>query len=484
MIPCRSIAFRLVRKILELWVVLRVALPVGAADPPSGRVPGTHEAGGRFLVISDLHFDPYLGLSREQFGALLIAPFSEWPQRLSGQPAPHYGSDSPFSLIQGCLDDARKRLSDPDFILLPGDFLAHSWSTKYDRLAPRPRSQDPAAYRAFTGQVMRFLTMRVGQAFPRTPVFSVLGNDDSECGDYQVTPVSPFLAMLSDVWAPLVFQSDNPESGAASRREFSETVSRGGYYSVRLPALSKHRLVVLNTVFCAPQYRNACGDPTATPAHDQFRWLDKVLSAAERQGERVWLLMHLPPGIDGFATHQASGVAQPLWRPELTDWFLQIVRRHEKTIQLVIAGHTHRDDFRVIQLDGRPVLLTKIVPAVSPVYGNNPGYQIFHYDRPGGAVQDYLTLSLPLAPPPDVPAWKVEYQFMPAYGSFRLDPASIAQLGAEVSRGGPARKRYRQYYSVEGEPNPVADSILGCAILNVTVQGFTECSASAAGLKP
>ena len=58
---------------------------------------------GRFLVISDFHLDPFLGLTREQFSALAAAPIAEWPRLLGGQPAPKFGTDSPLALVQAAL---------------------------------------------------------------------------------------------------------------------------------------------------------------------------------------------------------------------------------------------------------------------------------------------------------------------------------------------------------------------------------------------
>ncbi|HRI16239.1 MAG TPA: metallophosphoesterase [Verrucomicrobiota bacterium] len=449
---------------------------------------------GRFLVISDFHLDPFLGLSRDQFMTLAAAPIAHWPQLLAGQPAPQYGTDSPLALVLSSLSDAKSRVPDPDFILLPGDFLAHGWPQKYDRLAPVSHSQDPTAYHEFTTRVMTLVAARIREAFPRARVVPVLGNDDSYCGDYMIAPQSPFLQMFAEVWEPLVFDSGNngeqvgsqrgrnSETALVSRRKFRETASRGGYYSIRLPGLSRHRLIALNTVFFAPQYSNACGDPTATPALDEFRWLEEMLAAAERDGESIWLLMHIPPGIDGFGTHRA-GSPQPLWQPELTARFLQLVKRYEKTIQQAIAGHTHMDDFRLVRLDGRNVLLTKIVPAVSPIFGNNPGYQSFQYDRRDGRLINYGTYGLTLPVGPGAFAWQDEYEFTTAYPNLSLTAPSVAGLGAQILNGGSDQKSFTRYYSVSGPPTPVSSQILGCALLNTTVGEFVQCSAGVAGEK-
>jgi hypothetical protein len=51
---------------------------------------------------------------------------------------------------------------------------------------------------------------------------------------------------------------------------------------------------------------------------------------------------------------------------------------------------THMDDFRVIRHDGgEPPLLCRIAPATSPIFGNNPGYQVYQFDRETGALRNY-----------------------------------------------------------------------------------------------
>ena len=107
--------------------------------------------------------------------------------------------------------------------------------------------------------------------------------------------------------------------------------------------------------------------------------------------------MHIPPGLNGYQTAEsvkAGGPAITFWQPELTSRFLQLVGEYRSLIQAVFAGHTHMDDFRVISRDGQPALFIKIAPAVSPIYGNNPSFQVYQYDRDSGVIQNYQTYFL------------------------------------------------------------------------------------------
>lgn len=428
---------------------------------------------GQFLVISDFHFDPFDGLTRQQFEALSATPLADWPKMLASQPVAAYGRDAPYSLLQSSLDDAVKRIPDPDFILCPGDFLAHSWQTKYDQLAARSRSDDRAAYREFTTRTMRFLADRVRQAYPSVPFLPVLGNDDSYCGDYMIASESPFLSMFAEVWGPLLHAAEDSGELAA----FDESFARGGNYQLRLPKLKNHRLLALNTVFFSTQYDNACGESTATPALDQLAWLEKTLGAAQQAGESVWLLMHIPPGIDSYSASRANGAARASWQPELTAQFLRLMQRFQSTVQIAIAGHTHMDDFRVARREAEPLLLTKIVPSISPIFRNNPGYQTFQHDRARGAIENYKTHFLPLAEkgPSGAPSWRAEYDYRETYKLPEVSGATIVALADQIAKGGPAQTAYARYYSVGGPAAPLAIKLLGCAIMNTVPGGFNAC---------
>ena len=50
-------------------------------------------------------------------------------------------------------------------------------------------------------------------------------------------------------------------------------------------------------------------------------------------------------------------------------------------MQVVFAGHTHMDDFRVIGTPKVPLVVNKLVPSVSPIFKNNPAFQVYLYDE-------------------------------------------------------------------------------------------------------
>ncbi len=225
---------------------------------------------------------------------------------------------------------------------------------------------------------------------------------------------------------------------------------------------------MLNTVFFSTLYDNACGKSTQTPALDQLNWLGKALEAARTAGERVWLLMHIPPGLNGYQTAESvkgGGPAITFWQPELTSRFLQLVGEYRSMIQAVFAGHTHMDDYRVISRDGQPALFIKIAPAVSPIYGNNPSFQVYQYDRDSGAILNYQTFYLTnlasggQGASPPAGHWAMEYDFRQAYGFSALNPATVATLAGRIATDPEVGRQYMTFYSVSAVPEITAATL-------------------------
>ena len=90
-----------------------------------------------------------------------------------------------------------------------------------------------------------------------------------------------------------------------------------GCYSVLAPRLNGLELVSVNTIFFSKKYtaqdfqKNCASVQTSAPS-DTFAWLQDQLASAQEAKRPVWLIMHIPPGIDGYAsTHPSDGPYTP-----------------------------------------------------------------------------------------------------------------------------------------------------------------------------
>jgi sphingomyelin phosphodiesterase acid-like 3 len=217
-----------------LAIAALLALGACAADEPAGALPFAPGPGqGVFLIITDIHLDPFADPALVD--RLIAAEVDAWPGIFeSGQQAfAQYGSDANYPLMMSALDTARRVLPQPDFVLYAGDYLVHQFETKFDAHG----GGRPEAFADFVVKTMTFVSEQLQAAFPRTPVYGTLGNDDAICGNYMVAPAGRFLAAVGELWAA---HSAHPEAFA--------DFGIGGFYVVPHPTVQDRDLIVLNTV--------------------------------------------------------------------------------------------------------------------------------------------------------------------------------------------------------------------------------------------
>ena len=430
------------------------------------------------LLISDIHFDPFADPSL--FESLAKEPVSEWDRLLASSSeggVSQLGSDSNYVLLESCLTAAARTCPRPDFILYPGDSLAHNWRARYEKASLRSSSEDDEAYREFTRKSIQFLALEFRKHFPNVPVLPALGNEDAFCGDYKIEPAGAFLRMFADAW--LGWFGPDSESVRAS-------FAQGGHYSVRMPALFRHRIIVVNSVFFSNLYENSCGSETQNPGGDEMSWLAAVLDEDSNAGDRVWLLMHIPVGINDYNTvkdEEAGSSPVEFWKPVYTRDFLDLILKYSKTVQVVFAGHTHMDDFRIIGIKGMSLVVNKLVPSISPIFRNNPAFQVYRFDGSTGAISTYGTYylaNLSTAEGPTKPEelqWLSEYEFRSAYSQERLDISAVRSIARDLQTNTSIQNLYMRFYSASAPPafDKVMLPAYSCAILHTTLEEFEKC---------
>ena len=101
-------------------------------------------------------------------------------------------------------------------MVLSGDLIAHDFQCKFEATFPKAK---PGEYRAFVEKTIEYVMRELRAALPGVPVYAALGNNDSDCGDYELDANSAFLA---DVGKTLT--ADFP---AEERAEALRDVCRG-----------------------------------------------------------------------------------------------------------------------------------------------------------------------------------------------------------------------------------------------------------------
>lgn len=406
-------------------------------------------APAKILFISDVHLDP-LG-DPALFSELDTRPAQEWREILSRTPFDWgaYGEETTPWMFFSMLDRIQEVGAQADFVVFLGDLLAHNFEQKYCDLAG---SCDAARLHAFILKAYHFFYESLGRAVPGKKIIFTLGNNDYDCGDYEIQPSGPLLAGLS----PLV--SNHLELSAEEQSSYDETFPRGGYYSLSFPGRSNLRLIVLNAVFFSVNYTNNCGfEPDTAPGQSQLEWLENQLEETRRAGEQAWLLLHIPPGLDIYSTihdhlHQGGmDGADSLWREEFGRAMQALLSRYADTTAALFSGHIHRDDFRL----GPAGVFGKIFPALTPVYGNNPAFALLSFAAEEGHDLDYSIYYLDLPANQDKPygneQWRQEYRFKPEYGLGGMSFDSLLILHQTMANDSGPRQSYEEFYDVSNE---------------------------------
>jgi sphingomyelin phosphodiesterase acid-like 3 len=436
---------------------------------------------GQVLVMSDLHFDPMA--DQGLVDQLAAAEPEQWSAVLdssSDRSLGRYGRDSNWMLLRSALQHMAETLPKPAFVLISGDFLAHGFRQEFDAAA---KDHSDAAYRIFVRKTMQFLGLQLEQNFPATPILPALGNNDEECGDYQLQPGGPFLADTLPILRRLV--------GTAGGPGFDRDWKGYGNYTARAGGI---RVLSTNTNFLSIHYRNACGSSAdGDPAKATLAWLEAELAAAKEAQERVWLVYHIPPGIDGFATLRRGACPDtmiPMWDQTHAAAFLALLKRYADTVAAGFAGHTHMDDFRLIgDAEGR-YGFALITPAVSPIFGQNPAFRTVVYDTQGG-ILDQTTYDLTNLPQATAaggvsPEWRAEYTFTRQWSLPRVDLPSLDRLYSLITDAPAQREQWHRIFPgsspvywapFSGESEQLAQAVRAfrCASGNLAPSDYGQC---------
>eukprot|EP00935_MAST-01C_sp_MAST-1C-sp1_P000678 g678.t1 len=305
---------------------------------------------GRFLWLSDFHFDAYYNKSlgskcrcnQLKHRLKTLIPDGECLQ--SVQPFGQPDCDAPWALEESAMKAAAAALPKPDFIVITGDYTRH-FTDEFGT------SANQEVWRAINSMVN--LTER---HFMDAPVFHlpqetfglVMGNDDFVPNYGRPSP--SFIANVTTA-----FTTAGPWHVAG--------MAEGGFSSYSIPLKGVQLTIIsLNTVLYAPS-RSSAG--TEADPFGQFTWLEQSLAklSGKSRKNRVYICGHIPPAFDSYSLELQ-------WLPQYIETYFGIIKKYRQLIVAQLFGHTHKDEFRVHSDPGIPPLY--IVGAITPIYGNNP----------------------------------------------------------------------------------------------------------------
>jgi sphingomyelin phosphodiesterase acid-like 3 len=478
----------------QSFALLAVLVLLAGTARSLPRLPKPHPSKPRptsqqLLITSDIHFNPFADPTLA--ADLAKAPVHKWEailNRTSPTAYSPYGQDTNWWLLRSALDAMRKAEPDPTLVMVTGDLLAHGFSEKYAK-AITDTNRDH--YRAFVSKTVSFIALELRERYSKPQIFLTPGNNDNDCGDYNIEAGGAFL-------------SDTAWTARGLVREGGRFMGQWkslGSYTLQPRHIHGLRIVSVNSVFFSNKYESksfadGCSAVQSDGPARTFSWLESTLSRAAQNHEKVWIMMHIPPGIDGYSTmvryrslsQAASSAPQdlcsqaivPMWKPFWTDLFDRLVAQYPTTITAIFAGHDHTDDFRVSQAGQAAQQFVLIDPPVSPIYGQNPSFRVVTFAA-GGTLTDqttwYLT-NLDAARSTVPGTWMPEYTFAAEWHSPRLDAASLRSIYDQIRSNPDASQRWLTLLNVSSTDHPVpADGVrtLECAIAALDPATYKAC---------
>lgn len=421
------------------------------------------------VMLSDLHFDPYNDPAK--LDALRSTDVSQWAAILDRPNSPTQqqsfttlqkacnarGVDSSWSVVKSSLKQAKTAQPTPVFVTVSGDLLAHNFDCRLRTLAPAANAEDLAA---FATRSIQFIALTLRETFPGVPIYMALGNNDSGCADYEETVGSNFLRAASEVLVTNVLnqRSHPPVLPAADNL---------GDYSASLPhAIKRGRIIVLQDIFASPSYKDCAGQPDSIKASAQIAWLREQLATARHQRKHVWVMAHIPPGVDEYASFHKylSSPAQLCTIPALTmmlgsDQLAATLTEFSDVVQLALFAHTHMDEMKVLNDGNAHIVPVKIVPSISPVNGNFPAFTVGRINPLTATLTDYTVFT---ASDANATAWNESYSYASTYKEPDFSAKSVAELTAHFvadRTGSDDASRAYQKWFLSGDTGPYAAGV-------------------------
>ncbi|XP_068152588.1 sphingomyelin phosphodiesterase 1 [Drosophila tropicalis] len=356
------------------------------------------------LQLTDIHYDPDYKVGGQAVCEEPMCCRNDLPAGANTTGAGAWGDyrncDTPSWLIRNAFGHI-SRTHKLDWIYHTGDVPPHNiWSTtKQGNL-----------------DMLTEIDGLLTENFPNIPVYSCLGNHEPHPTNVFVNendiPAELNVDWLySHVWS--LWSKWLPASA-------EETVLRGGYYTV-LPATGP-RIIALNSMDC--YLFNWWLYYNGSLVLEQLNWFHDTLLEAERNGEKVHVLTHIPSG---------DGDCWKVWARE----YNRIVARFCKTITGIFNGHTHKDEMNVhYTSDNHAFAVSWNGGSLTTYSYMNPNYRLYELSAQTWQVLDHHTYIVNLTEanlnPDSDPEWLEEYSFTKEFTS-DTSPAGIDKLLVEMA---------------------------------------------------
>ncbi|XP_011690160.1 PREDICTED: sphingomyelin phosphodiesterase-like [Wasmannia auropunctata] len=382
------------------------------------------------VQITDIHYDP----NYEPYGN----SFCDEPtccrkgqndSNTSGKVAGYWGDynfcDSPWHTVVDVLDHIRDQHQNISYVYFTGDIVDHGvWETSIEG----------------NKQSLSKSYLQIRETFENVKVYPILGNHEphplNQFAPKTITndeiSTQWLYKMMSDLWINYGWLPESTRS----------TILQGGFYTVS--PKKGFRIIALNNNVCY-NYNWWLWYHSQDP-DGQLQWLADTLLQAEKDGEYVHILAHIPPDHDDCNT---------AWKRE----YIKIVNRFAHIIRAQFNGHTHNDEVQLIySSDDDKINSVAWNGGSATTFQNlNSNYKVYTVDSQNYAVEDFenwiYNLTLANATPDQRPTWYKSYSFKEEYGLSDLTYNSLHIWLSKLSSDEELLNRYYRHYFKQAEPS-------------------------------
>jgi sphingomyelin phosphodiesterase acid-like 3 len=446
------------------------------------------------VMLSDLHFDPFhdpekvpllVNAKVEDWEGILMRPDSAAQQAgfaaVQTACTGKQGADAPYLLLSGVLKAAKDRAPDARFVTVSGDLLVHEFDCRYRTAMKLPKAtEDNQSVSAVFAEKTTLFVIRLAEArFKGIPVYFALGNNDSRCNHNRLDVRDAYLQATG----PALIDGLAGVS-AAERESALATYESAGYYGVTMAApMERTRLLVLDDIYMMSKFANCEGDAQDHKgADEQIAWLTRELDGAQKRGQPVWVLGHLPPSVNPMST-LAKWMGMCGNRDAETylssDALATELAGHADVVRLALFGHTHLDELHLLRGKGAGVPV-KVVASVSPVYGNSPSFTVGKVAPDQAMLMDY-TVYVASNKTGVGTEWAREYGFDETYHETSFSGKAlddlIGRFRADTEGTSAESQAYQRHFfkGIASMPlGPIWEGYV-CSLDRPTADGFKAC---------
>ena len=389
------------------------------------------------LQLTDIHYDPfYEPNSNAKCGEPVCCRKGRNETNknsLAGFWGDYEPCDTPWNAVVDALTHINDTHKDIDYIYFTGDIIDHGiWETSKE------------------GNIesLKKIYNKIQAVFKNIPVYPIFGNHEPH-------PVNQFAPeyitedhlttkwvyeLLADLWINYKWL---PESARS-------TILQGGYYT--LTPKKGFRIIALNSNICYSYNWWLWYDPRYPV--NQLQWLADTLLNAEKNGEFVHILSHIPANSNGCLNS---------WKRE----YLKIIYRFSHLIKAEFNGHTHNDELVVFYNSDTMYKNVAWNGGSITTYSRlNPNYKVYTVDGGNYAVIDYHNWIYDLNSAnkhTDIrPNWYESYSFKKEYGLLDLSARSLSNWLFTATKNETLLNKYYRNFFKQAEPSIQAGCDLNC----------------------